>query len=282
MASFRRASRSAANAAFLGFCYFVTLIALTALGFILWSLLTQGVGDLSLKIFTMTTPSEGAEGGLLEAIIGSVIMCTLAMLLAAIIGVLAGTWLAEYGGDTFYAQLIRYLNDILLSAPSILVGVFVATLLVIPFRVPGSALAASVALALIAVPIITRATEDVLKLQPTSLRESGIALGTPQWTTIRSILWKSAGSGMLTGGLLAFARISGETAPLLLTAFGNPYITWNLFKPMNALPLDIYTLANTAYSDLNALAWTAALIVAIAVLGTNILARIVTRERRPS
>ncbi len=279
--SFRRARRSIGNGAFLVFCYVVTAIALTALGFILWSLLTQGVGDLSLKIFTMTTPAEGSEGGLLDAILGSIIMCVIAMLIASVFGILAGTWLAEYGGESFYAKLIRYLNDILLSAPSILVGVFVANLLVAPFH-GHSAISGAVALALIAVPIITRATEDVLKLQPTALRESGVALGAPMWTTIRSILWKSAGSGILTGGLLAFARISGETAPLLFTAFGNPYISWNLAGPMNALPLAIFNMANTAYADQNALAWTAALIVAFAVLATNILARIVTRERRPS
>jgi phosphate transport system permease protein len=281
MASFKRARRTIVNAGFLAFCYMVAAIALVALAFILWSLATQGLGGLKIQIFTMSTPAEGSPGGLANAIVGSVIMCSIAMLFAGVFGLLAGTWLAEYGGDSFYAKLIRYLNDILLSAPSILVGLFVYNMLVAPFRAY-TALAGSVALALIAAPIITRATEDVLKLQPTALRESGVALGAPHWTTIRSILWKSAGSGILTGGLLAFARISGETAPLLFTAFGNPYFSLNLTGGMNALPLVIYNFANTAYSDLNALAWTGALLVAVAVLGANIVARIVTRERRPS
>ncbi len=289
MASLRRVRRTIVDGAFTGFCWFVTGVALFALGLILWSLATQGIGGLNLNAFTMPTEPSGSPGGLLNAIVGSIVTCLMAMIMAVIVGVLAGTWLAEYGGESIYAKVIRFLNDILLSAPSVLVGLFVYNILVAHTIGHFSALAGAVALALIAVPIITRTTEDVLKLQPTALRESGVALGTPRWVAIRKILWRSAGSGILTGGLLAFARISGETAPLLFTALGNQYFSVGLHEPMfgltqpiAALPLVIFQYAMSPYDDWQRLAWTGALIVAAAVLGTNILARIVTRERRPS
>lgn len=281
MASLRRTLRSTGNGLFVGFCYVVTIIALVVLAAILWTLLAKGIGGVNLDVFTKSTPAAGSVGGLLNAIVGSVVMCVLAMVIAVSVGVLAGTWLAEYGRNHWYAELVRFVNDILLSAPSVLVGLFVYQLLVAPFH-GFSALAGAVALALIAVPIITRTTEDVLKLQPTALRESGVALGTPLWTTIRKVLWKSAGSGILTGGLLAFARISGETAPLLFTALNNQFLSLRLDKEMASLPIVIFQFALSAYDDLVRLAWTGALIVAVAVLAANILARIITRERRPS
>jgi phosphate transport system permease protein len=281
MASFRRTRRSATSIAFTGFCWLVTGVALVALALILWSLLIKGVGGFDQHTFTMDTPAAGSVGGLRNAIVGSVIMCAVAMAIAIVIGVLAGTWLAEFGRNSLYANVVRFLNDILLSAPSVLIGLFVYELLVQPFH-GFSAIAGSVALALIAVPIITRTTEDVLKLQPTSLRESGVALGTPHWTAIRMILWKSAGSGILTGGLLAFARISGETAPLLFTSLNEQFLNFNLTKEMASLPVVIFQDALSAYDDLVRLAWAGALLIAAAVLGTNILARILTRERRPS
>lgn len=288
MASLHRVRRSVANGAFTGFCWVVTAIALAALALILWSLIFQGFHGLTLDVFTLPTEPSGSPGGLLNAIIGSVVTCLLAMVFAVVVGVLAGTWLAEYGGESIYAKVIRFLNDILLSAPSVLVGLFVYNILVAHVIGTFSAIAGSVALALIGVPIITRTTEDVLKLQPTALRESGAALGTPNWTTIRTILWRSAGSGILTGGLLAFARISGETAPLLFTALGNQYFSIGLHQPVlglaqpiSALPLVIFQYAMSPYDDWQRLAWTGALIVAAAVLGTNILARILTRERNP-
>ena len=281
MASLRRTVRTVGNSAFIGFCFITTAVALFVLALILWTLVVKGLGGLNLHVFTMSTPAAGSEGGLLNAMLGSVIMCVIAMIIAGLIGVLAGTWLAEYGRDHWYAQTVRFLNDILLSAPSILVGLFVQQLLVAPFH-GFSAMAGSVALALIAVPIITRTTEDVLKLQPPSLRESGVALGTPLWTTIRKVLWKAAGSGILTGALLAFARISGETAPLLLTTMSNQFLSWRLDKEMANLPVVIFNFALTAADDLVRLAWTGALILAVAVLAANIAARIITRERRPS
>ena len=276
----QRARRTVANVAFVAFCYTVTAIALAALALIFWSLVVQGIGGLNLDIFTKSTPAAGTPGGLINAIVGSIAMCAIGMAIAIAVGVLAGTWLAEYGRDTLYAQLVRFVNDILLSAPSVLIGLFVYTLLVAPFH-GFSALAGGVALALIAIPIITRTTEDVLKLQPAALRESGVAIGAPHWTTIRFIMWRSAGSGMLTAGLLAFARISGETAPLLFTSLNNQFFNWNPTKPTASLPIVIFQFALSPYDDWQKLAWTGALIVAGAVLAANILARIITRERRP-
>jgi phosphate transport system permease protein len=281
MASFRRARRSIVSGVFTVFCWAVTAVALAALALILWSLLVKGIGGIDQHTFTMDTPAAGSVGGLRNAIIGSVIMCALAMVMAIVIGVLAGTWLAEYGRNSLYANLVRFLNDILLSAPSVLIGLFVYEFMVRPFH-GFSAIAGAFALALIAVPIITRTTEDVLKLQPTALREAGVALGTPHWSAIRQILWKSAGSGILTGGLLAFARISGETAPLLFTSLNEQFLNFNLTKEMASLPVVIFNDALSAYDDLVRLAWAGALIIAVAVLGTNVLARIITRERHPS
>jgi phosphate transport system permease protein len=282
MASLKRARRTAANFVFVGFSWGTGVLALAALAWILWTLVGEGFGGVNVHVFTMSTPAPGSEGGLLNAIVGSVIMCLIAMAMAVLIGVLAGTWLAEFGGNGLYAQAVRFVNDILLSAPSVLVGLFVYNILVAHVIGRFSAVAGAVALALIAVPIITRTTEDVLKLQPVALREAGIALGTPYWTTIQKILWRSATSGILTGGLLAFARISGETAPLMFTALGNQFFSLNLIRPMASLPVVIYNFALSAQEDWAKLAWAGALIVAIAVLGLNIIARIITREPRRS
>ena len=282
MATLKRVRRTAANIAFVGFCIVVTAIALVALGLILWSLLKHGLGGVNLHVFTMSTPASGSEGGLLNAIVGSLIMCAIGMVIAAVVGVLAGTWLAEFGRDSFYASAVRYVNDILLSAPSVLVGLFVYYILVANIIHHFSAIAGAVALALIAVPIITRTTEDVLKLQPTALRESGVALGTPYWTAVRSILWKSAASGLLTGALLAFARISGETAPLLFTSLGSNLFSLDLTHPMASLPTTIANFTLSAYDDWIRLGWVASLILSVAVLVTNVLARVLTREPRRS
>ncbi|MBV8681333.1 MAG: phosphate ABC transporter permease PstA [Caulobacteraceae bacterium] len=275
------ARRQATNAVFVGFCFLVTAIALVALALILWSLVAQGASGLNLHIFTLDTPAAGSVGGLRNAIVGSLMMCALAMLIAVAVGVLAGTWLSEYAGSSRYGSVIRFLNDVLLSAPSILIGLFVYQLLVRPFH-GFSGFAGAVALAIIAVPVITRTTEDVLKLQPTSLREAGMALGSPFWHVIRTILWRASASGMITGALLAFARISGETAPLLFTALNNQFFSWNMTKPTASLPVVIFNDALTPYPDLNKLAWAAALLTAGAVLAVTILARVFSKERRSS
>ncbi len=269
------------NAVFVSFCVLVTAVALTALVLILVSLVGQGAAGLSADVFTKSTPAAGTPGGLINAIVGSIMLCTLGMVLALVIGVMAGTWLAEYAGEGHYGHVVRYLNDVLLSAPSILMGLFVYEILVAPFK-GFSGFAGAVALALLAVPVITRTTEDVLKLQPTSLREAAVALGSPFWHVVRAVLWRSATSGILTGALLAFARISGETAPLLFTALNNQFFSWNMAKPMANLPVVIFQFALTPYPDLNRLAWAGALIIAASVLAVTIIARFIHGGSKPS
>ncbi|WP_394763045.1 phosphate ABC transporter permease PstA [Phenylobacterium sp.] len=273
--------RKVGDVAFKAFCVVVTVIALVALTAILWSLLKQGVGGLDLDIFTKRTMSSGSKGGLANAIVGSIVMCSLAMVLALGVGILAGTWLAEYGGRSAYGAVVRFLNDVLLSAPSILVGLFVYEILVAPFH-GFSGFAGSVALALLAVPVITRTTEDVLLLQAATLREAGVALGAPLSYIIRTVLWRSARSGLLTGALLAFARISGETAPLLFTALNNQFFSLDLRHPTANLPVVIYNSALSAYDDLVRLAWVGALLIAATVLAVTVVARIVAQEQRRS
>jgi phosphate transport system permease protein len=275
------ATRRLANVLFVGFCGLVTVIALGALALILYSLVTQGIGGMNLDIFTKSTPAAGTPGGLINAIVGSIMMSVLAMMIALFIGVLAGTWLSEYSGQSRFGDVVRFLNDVLLSAPSILIGLFVYEVLVFPFKT-FSGLAGAVALALLAAPVITRTTEDVLKLQPVALRESGVALGAPVWHVIRSIIWRGAASGILTGALLAFARISGETAPLLFTALNNQFFNWDMRHPMASLPVVIFQDALTPYPDLNRLAWAGALLIAAAVLAVTIIARAFSKDQKRS
>ena len=265
------------NGAFVVACGLATLIALGALILILWSLVQQGLGGLDLKVFTMTQPAPGSVGGLSNAIVGSIFMCAWAMIFALVVGVLAGTWLAEYGGDTPYGHVVRFLNDVLLSAPSILVGLFVYELLVRPFH-GFSAWAGAVALAFLATPIVTRTTEDILNLQAGALREAGMALGASKSFVIRKIIWKSARAGLVTGGLLGFARISGETAPLLFTSLGNQFFSTDMSHPMASLPTTIFQFALSAYDDWRRLAWAGALLIAVAVLSINIIGRALARE----
>ena len=273
----KRISRTLANTVFIGFCFLVTFIALAALAAILWSLIGQGFKGIDLNVFTKDTPAPGSTGGLRNAILGSLMLCGFAMLGAAVVGVLAGTWLSEYGKESPYARVVRFMNDVLLSAPSILVGLFVYELMVRPL-LGFSGFAGAVALALIAAPVVTRATEDVLNLQPTALREAGIALGAPRWVTIRKVIWRSAGGGLLTGLMLAFARISGETAPLLFTALNNQFFNWNMTKPMSNLPVVIFNYALTPYDDWRRLAWVGALLITVAVLAVNTLVRAISSE----
>lgn len=274
-----RLTRRVSNLAFLTFAWAATALALVALAAILWSLVVQGIGGLDLNVFTKSTPAPGSTGGLLNAILGSIMMCTLGLVLAMIVGILAGTWLSEYSRGGHYGSVVRFLNDILLSAPSILVGLFVYYILVKPFG-GFSGYAGAVALAMLAAPVITRTTEDVLRLQPASLREASVALGAPVWHTIFRVIWKAAQAGMLTGVLLAFARISGETAPLLFTALNNQFLSLDLSKPTASLPAVIFQFALSAYDDWRRLAWAGALLIAAAVLTITIIARIMAREPR--
>ena len=276
------ARRKAVNAVFVGATAVATLIALAALAFIFWSLIVQGAGGFNLDIFTKGTPAPGSVGGLANAIIGSIKMCLTGMVIALIVGVLAGTWLAEIGGDSHYGHLVRFMNDVLLSAPSILVGLAVYAIIVKPEWSPVrgfSGWAGAIALALLAVPIVTRTTEDILNLQPHTLREAGMALGASQSVTVRKIIWRAAGAGLLTGGLLAFARISGETAPLLFTALNNQFFS-KMSQTTASLPVVIFNFAMSAYDDWRRLAWTGALLIAIAVLIVNITGRVLASRAK--
>jgi len=266
------------NIVFTGFCWAVTALALIALATILWTLVGRGIGGINPDIFILATPAAGSHGGLANAIVGSIMMCAMGMVIALVIGILAGTWLAEYGKGTAYGSVVRFLNDVLLSAPSILVGLFVYEMLVAPFH-GFSALAGAVALGLLATPVITRTTEDVLSLQPALLRESGVALGAPLSLVIREVLWRAARGGIITGGLLAFARISGETAPLLFTDLNNQFFEFNPTHQIANLPVVIYNFANGADEGLRQLAWVGALLIAVTVLGVTIVARFLTREQ---
>jgi phosphate transport system permease protein len=279
VSSARVASRQIGNSIFVAFCVAFTALALFALAAILWSLVSQGIGGVNLAVLTQDTPAAGSTGGgLRNAIVGSILMGVEAMIIAILIGVFAGTWLSEYAGRSRYGSVIRFLNDVLLSAPSILVGLFVYELLVARGIGHFSGLSGGVALALLAAPVITRTTEDVLKLQPIALRESGVALGTPVWTVTREILWRAAGSGMLTGILLAFARISGETAPLLFTALGNLNFSTDMLQPMANLPKVIFDFALSADDNWRRLAWVGSLLIASTVLAVTIIARAFAKE----
>jgi len=273
----RAARRRAFNGVFVVLCSIATAIALGALVMILWTLLSKGVGGLDGMIFTHDQPAPGSPGGLRNAIVGSLIMCAVGMAIALAVGILAGTWLAEYGAGTRYGHVVRFFNDVLISAPSILIGLFVYELLVAPFH-GFSGWAGGVALAFLATPIVVRTTEDILTLQPGALREAGMALGASRAFVIRKIIWKSARTGLLTAGLLGFARISGETAPLLFTSLGNQFYNHNLSQPMASLPTTIFQFALSAYDDWQRLAWVGALLIAIAVLFINIVGRILARE----
>ncbi len=283
----RAAKRRLSNHFFVGACSVATAVALAALCIIFYSLFWHGFSGLNIKIFTMDQPAAGSEGGLLDGILGTLILCGLAMVLAVIIGILAGTWLAEYARASVYGDVVRFLNDVLLSAPSILIGLFVYEVVVKPewlFR-GFSGIAGALALALLAIPIVVRTTEDMLNLQPSALREAGMALGASRGKVIRDIIWRASRTGLLTGGLLGFARISGETAPLIFTAFGNnTHIDQfsDLFKAMSALPLIINQFANTAADDLRSLAWVGALLISLTVLLVNILGRTLARGARQS
>ena len=281
MSAAKLVRRRVGDVVFKVFCWIVTALALVALAAILWSLLVQGLGGLNLDVFIKSTPAPGSPGGLANAIVGSNMMCVLAMVFALTIGVLAGTWLAEYSAGSKYGSVVRFLNDVLLSAPSILVGLFVYEILVFPFH-GFSGFAGSAALALLAVPVITRTTEDVLLLQPTTLREAGVGLGAPLSFVIRNVLWRSARGGLLTGALLAFARISGETAPLLFTALNNQFFSLDLRHPTANLPVVIFNYALSAYDDWRRLAWAGALLIAATVLAVTIVARIVAQEQKRS
>jgi phosphate transport system permease protein len=251
---------------------------LTWLVLILLVLVVKGVGGLSLAVFTEMTPPPGGAGGLLNPIIGSLILTFLAVAFGTPLGMLAGTYLAEYGRYAKLTMVVRFINDILLSAPSIVVGLFVYEIMVAQMG-HFSAWAGAVALALIVIPVVVRTTEDMLLLVPDSQREASAALGIPKWLVIRHIAYRAARAGIITGVLLAIARITGETAPLLFTALNNQFFSWNLNAPMASLPVVIFQFALSPYEDWQQLAWTGALLITAAVLGLSILARALSAKK---
>ena len=255
--------------------YAATFFGLSWLVLILGALLWNGVGGLSLDVFTKMTAPPGVVGGLLNSIVGSLIVTAIGLAVAAPLGILAGTYLAEYGHHARLAVVIRFVNDILLSAPSIVVGLFVYQLCVVPFG-HFSGLAGSIALAIIAVPIVVRTTEDMLNLVPNTLREAASALGMPRSLVIRQVAYRAVRTGIVTGILLAVARMTGETAPLIFTALGNSLFTADPRGPMSSLPLIIYEFARSPYAEQQKLAWTGALLVTAAVLGLSIVARVLS------
>jgi phosphate transport system permease protein len=261
--------------------YGATLVGLTWLALILGVLFWQGVSGLSLRVFTEMTPPPGAMGGLLNAIVGSLIMTVLALLIGAPIGILAGTYMAEYGRHSRLTSVVRFINDILLSAPSIVVGLFIYYVVVRPMG-HFSGVAGAIVLAVLVVPVMVRTTEDMLTLVPDTLREAAASIGLPRSLMIRQVAYRAARAGIITGLLLAIARISGETAPLLFTALNNQFYSTNLNAPMASLPSVIFQFALSPYKDWQDLAWTGALIITLAVLAMSIIARSLTRTRKSS
>ncbi|MBV8250146.1 MAG: phosphate ABC transporter permease PstA [Comamonas sp.] len=245
---------------------------------ILWETIRQGVGGLNLALFTQMTPPPNEEGGIANAIWGSLMMVALATFVGTPIGVMAGVYLAEYDKKGWLAATTRFVNDILLSAPSIVIGLFVYTVVVVRFK-SFSAMAGVVALALIVIPVVIRTTENMLLLVPASLREAAYALGTPKWKVIIMVTLRAARAGVITGVLLAVARIAGETAPLLFTALNNQFWNADLSKPMASLPVTIFKFAMSPYENWQQLAWAGVFLITVAVLGLNILARFITRQK---
>jgi phosphate transport system permease protein len=275
------ASRRRRNAVAMGLSIAATAIGLGWLVLILGVLLYEGFSGLSLQVFTEMTPPPGSTGGLLNAIVGSLIMTGLAILIGTPIGMLAGTYMAEYGRHGRLTSIVRFINDILLSAPSIVVGLFIYEVMVAQMG-HFSGLAGATALAVIVIPVVVRTTEDMLLLVPNPLREAASALGMPRAYVIRRVCYRAAQAGMVTGVLLAVARISGETAPLLFTALNNQFWSTNLNAPMASLPAVIFQFALSPYKDWQALAWTGALIITFAVLAISIGARVLSASSRQS
>jgi phosphate transport system permease protein len=256
----------------LGISMLATVLGLAILGAILGTLIVKGLGGLSFSVFTQSTPAPQSEGGLANAIFGSVVMTAIGIGLGAPIGMLAGTYLAEYGRRNKFTSVVRFINDVLLSAPSIVIGLFVYTVIVARMG-HFSAIAGAIALGIIAMPVIVRTTEDMLRLVPKSLREGSAALGAQPWRTVTSVVYPAARSGLITGALLAVARISGETAPLLFTALNNQFWSSDLTGPMANLPAVIFQFALSPYENWQALAWSGALLITLFVLVLSIVAR---------
>ena len=260
--------------------WIATLFGLFFLSWILWVTFSKGFNAFGLHLFTQMTPPPGeVTGGLLNALVGSLMMCLLAVFLAAPIGIAAGTYLAEYVNHNWIGEVIRFVNDILLSAPSIVLGLFIYTLVVEPLG-GFSGWAGAIALGFIVLPVVVRTTDEMIRLVPSQMREAALSLGIPQWKVNTQILYRAALPGILTGILLALARISGETAPLLFTALNNQYWNTDLTKPMASMPAVIFQFAMSPFEYWNQLAWAGALIVTLFVLFISIFARFVLARKK--
>ncbi len=275
------AARRRRNGIALGLSLAATAFGLGWLVLILGELLWKGLGGLSLSVFTEMTPPPGAAGGLLNPIVGSLMLTVLAVVIGTPIGILAGTYMAEYGRYSPLTSIVRFINDILLSAPSIVIGLFVYEIAVAPVG-HFSGLAGAVALAILVIPVVVRTTEDMLLLVPNPLREAAAALGLPRVVVIRRVCYRAAQAGMVTGVLLAIARITGETAPLLFTGLNNQFFSLDLSAPMASLPVVIFQFALSPYKEWQQLAWTGALIVTFTVLALSIIARTLSASRKQS
>lgn len=257
-------------------------VGLIFLGWILFTLLIKGFSALSIAMFTETTPAPGGEGGgLINAIVGSLLMVGAATLISTPVGILAGIYLAEYGEESWLAQLTRFVTDIMLSAPSIVIGLFVYAIYVANVR-HFSGWAGTFAISLIAIPVVVRTTDNMLKLVPSSLREAAFSLGAPRWKVAMMVRLRAVKAGVITGVLLAVARISGETAPLLFTALNNQFFSANMNAPMANLPVVIYQFAMSPYDNWRELAWGGALLITFSVLGLNILSRTLFSQKIPN
>ena len=272
--------RSIANTVAVTLACAAALLGLFFLGWILWTLIAKGLSGINWQLFVQDTPPPMVEGGLRNAFFGSAVMCLMAILIGTPIGIAAGTWLAEYGHARKLGTVVRFVNDILLSAPSIVLGLFVYTLVVMRAGGNFSAVAGAIALAFIVLPVVVRTTDEMLRLVPPQMREAALSLGVPQWKVIVQVLYRSASAGIVTGVLLALARISGETAPLLFTAFGNQYWSTDVTGPMASVPVVMYQFAGSPYESWQSIAWAGALVLTGFVLVISLVARaIVSRNR---
>ena len=249
------------------------LFGLLFLGWILWTLVSKGLPGINLDLFTMDQPPPMEKGGLRNAIVGSLMMCAMGVAIGTPLGIAAGTWLAEYGNRSKLGTVVRFVNDILLSAPSIVLGLFVYAMFVMQTGGRFSAIAGALALAFIVLPVVVRTTDEMLRLVPVTMREAALSLGVPQWKVTMQVLYRSALPGIVTGVLLALARISGETAPLLFTAFGNEFFSLDPTGPMSAVPLVMYKFAGSGFENWEQIAWAGALVITLFVLVVSLLAR---------
>src|SRR5690606_3442549 len=274
--------RRVTNAVSLVLACLAAVLGLLFLGWILWTLVAKGLGGIDAALFTQDTPPPMAEGGLRNAFFGSAVMCLMAIGIGTPLGIAAGTWLAEYGAASRIGTVVRFVNDILLSAPSIVLGLFVYTLLVMQAGGNFSAVAGAVSLAFIVLPVVLRTTDEMLRLVPSQMREAALSLGVPQWKVIVQVMYRSAMPGIVTGILLALARISGETAPLLFTAFGNQYWSADVTGPMASVPVVMYQFAGSPYASWQQIAWAGALVLTGFVLLISLVARAIVSRKRVS